>query len=239
MVEKLLYARLSSFSGSFKIPTIVSGSQLSLITPSYSTILGIISQACNRYVDPKETRIGFRYHYPFKELDLETVHRWGREKEDGDYKYSGTAPRNREIHYRPVLEIFLDNLNFENNFLKPENVLYLGRSQDIVTIEKVSVISVHKRQRGKLRGTLIPFKTNTDTLNYGILYNLPEFFENNNTGKIRQVKNIQTFIAFDWNLRIIENNQLYIPSDLENLRNNGITFEENEAIYLHKWSFNV
>lgn len=206
-LTELLYIRLIGYTASFRIPTLVSGTQLSLPVPTYTHILGIISYALDRKYSIHESKIGFRYNYFAENLDLETVHRWARDSKTGRYKYNETNPRQRQVHYKPCLEIFTNDFNLEDSFRKPKRILSLGRSQDIVHIDDIQKINVTEVSEGLLFGSLLPFN-NELYHQTGTIINLPIDFDYSEIGQIRKPIKISPFFALDQIPRPIKINNL-------------------------------
>ncbi|MCY3412077.1 MAG: CRISPR-associated protein Cas5 [Candidatus Heimdallarchaeota archaeon] len=190
---EMVYAKLVGISASFRVPSFVDGDQLSLPTPSYATILGILSAAADRLVSPKETGIGFSYHFKASGKDLEKFHRYKRSS-SGGYTYDATNIRRREFHIHPELELYLSNTSFFDILDYPAHALSLGRSQDIASIAEVKLIEVSKVDHGTLSGTLLPVELGKPIPCNGLFYNLPEYFDYKE-GLVRKPKKVKTFLA--------------------------------------------
>ncbi len=223
IILEVVYAKFSGPTASFRIPSIISGDQLSLAVPSYSNILGMLSYAANREIKPSETRIGFRYEFSGRALDLETFYRWKR-NENGTYSYhdKGSSIRRREFHYDVTLEIILTNLKLYDIIDRPYRQLSLGRSQDLLTVEKVEIIEIEPVNEGELFGTLLPLDNNDISIN-GYIYKLPEYFKYIK-GKVRRPQSFRTFIALDSYIQNISFPNLYNIKKLE-----------YPTFYLHQW----
>lgn len=224
MNREFVYARFSGPTASYRLPTAISGSQLALEVPPYSSLLGMLSYAADREISPNDGRIGCRYKYNGKNTDLETVHRWGRNK-SGSYSYNETNIRNREIHYSIEMEIILTNLEFKEHLDTPARQLTFGRSQDLVTIEEVQIVTGEQVQNGQIFGSLLPVLDNINIPGNGLFYNLPEYFEYFD-GKIRRPRNIRSFLAINQYPQNIEFPHLW-KVDLAEI--------EFPTFYLHQW----
>lgn len=205
MTEDFLYVRLRARTASFRIPTILSGTQLSLTMPAYSTIIGLISYAIDDKYVLGGDKIGFRYAQESVAMDLEKSHRWKRDNKSGKITYNETNPRNRQVHYYPTLELFLSNLGLREAFEEPKQILTLGRSQDIAKIELVKTVKAEAVAEGKLRSTLLPLYNDQEKerldpvlmhmLSQGIIYTLPYDFLTDKVGYTRVPVGMQPFLA--------------------------------------------
>ncbi len=206
--QELLYVRFIGRTASYRIPTTISGVQLTLEIPSYSTIIGMLSVILGRKYMPKNQAIGIRYTYETKNFDLETTHRWKRDSKNGKITYHGTNPRRRQVHYNPLLEIFLTDTALEEELHYPKRTPTLGRSQDIAKIDLIKRIKAVPVNKGKVNSTLIPVNF-TNTKNFteqnnmlpkqdvmqGVLYVLPTDFDVSELGKIRIPLNFNMFLG--------------------------------------------
>ncbi len=218
----VVYARLTGISASFRIAYTISGDQLSLTVPPYSTILGMLTFAKDQEVRPEHTRLGFRYTYQGTARDLEKFHRWER-KDNGQYGYNRTAVRKREMHLFPELELILTNVEFEDVIDRPRRTLYLGRSQDIAAVEELKILEAVPVEKGRLHGTLLPIELGKPLPANGMIYNLPECFDYQE-GRVRRPQNMRTFLALPQEEQEIEFPNLYCLPDLN-----------HRVFYVHEW----
>ncbi len=219
---KIVYARLTGISASFRIAYTVSGNQLSLTVPPYSTILGMLTFAKNEEITPNQTRIGMRYTYKGMARDLEKFHRWKR-KSSGRYGYNKTNIRKRDIHIFPELELVLTNVEFKDIVDLPRRPLFLGRSQDLVAVEDLRIIDAVPVKKGRLHGTLLPIELGQPLPANGMIYNLPEHFDYQE-GRVRRPQNIRTFLALPQEEQEIEFPDLFCLPDLD-----------HRVFYIHRW----
>ena len=225
MSREFIYIKLSGPTASYRLPTAISGTQLALEAPPYSSLLGMLSYASGREITPKDTRIGYRYTYTGQGMDLETNHRWKRNP-TGTYSYdSDTNIRKRQIHYNITLELLLDNLDLFNEIRHPSRQMTFGRSQDLATLEYVRRVNAEEVESGELWGTLLPLEQGKDIPSDGMFYNLPEYF-NYDDGKIRRARSIRLFLALDQYKSEVSCPNLWKISDEE---------EINPVFYLHSW----
>jgi CRISPR-associated protein Cas5, N-terminal domain len=112
---KALYVRMEGFSAFFRLPTIVSGTQLSSPLPPYSTLLGLIGCCAGRNIVPEETRIGYEYKKRGTTFELERTNRLELDVAKGYLKPNskGQGILLREIHIAPILELYVSNPQYE------------------------------------------------------------------------------------------------------------------------------
>lgn len=216
---KLLHVKIVGWTATFRLPLLYSGTGLTSPVPPYSTILGFIGNLAAREIKPTETRIGYIFRSSGLAIDMETTQRFKlvgknlRPQERGIVK--------RQFHVNPVLDLYLDNLDFRDYFENPRNTPSLGRSQDLVWIKEVSKIEAEKVESGKIGGTLLPFPQWEAS---GQILNLPVFFVNDERGFTRRIGKSSKFIAVKYeNASVVKRENLYKPEN----------FADTDAIYLH------
>ncbi len=100
----------------------------------------------------------------------------------------------REFHTSPRLTIWIDRTDWKQYFENPVGTPSLGRSQDILKIEKVSVVEVQRVEKGNLGGTLLPYKSGLQA--GGQLVQLAEsYYENDGIGAGRTPVRSKVFIS--------------------------------------------
>src|SRR5438045_1576092 len=154
---KLLHVRLEGWTATFRLPLMYSGTALSAPVPSYSTILGLIGNLAAREIPPDETRVGYLFRCFGASYDLETTRRLEMNKAGRLRAQPVPGIAKRQFLVRPVLDLYLDNLNLRRVFEVPANAPSLGRSQDLAWITKIDEIEVDPAPNGIVRGTLLPF----------------------------------------------------------------------------------
>lgn len=230
-MTKLVHATVCALTAKFTRPLNTSGPSLCLPVPPYSTLLGFTGNCIGRDVYPNEVRIGFDYSYgdgaDFTSLDMETTHRFAFKNNKLKPHSDGNTIRMHEFHTYPVLELYLNNLDFADYLDRPRGIPTLGRSQDIAWIKKVEIVDAHEVTSGVVGNTLIPLEKSEDQKNVsGRLIRLPEFFDNSNLGMTRVPMNSRLFVITR-PYTVVENPNLY---SIEST--NG----EKRVIYLHEWS---
>lgn len=214
---KLLHAKIVGWTATFRMPLLYSGTGLTAPVPPYSTLLGFIGNLAAREIKPHETRIGYIFKSSGLAIDMETTQR---------LKMSGSklAPQEkgivkRQFHLNPTLDIYLNNLDFRDFFENPRNTPSLGRSQDLVWIEKTEVVEAESIGTARVGGTLLPFPQSDVG---GQILNLPEYFFNDERGYTRRTGKTSKFVAVKYeNASNISRDSLYRIEDSET------------AIYLH------
>lgn len=193
-------------------------------TPSYSLVLGIIGCCLGRVVLPKEVRIGFKYSYDTVAQDLETRQRLEFNGRKIKQHSEGTDAYIREFHTSPRLLIWIDRIDWKEYFENPVGTPSLGRSQDILKIENVSIVEVEKVGKGNMGGSLLPFSAGLRA--GGQLVQLAEsFLENEEVGSGRRPQVSRVFISIPHdNDDVVELNNIYQKKS-----------EEPVSFYLHEF----
>lgn len=228
-MEKIeaLHIRLKGFTAFFKHPFTITGTQISLPTPSYSTLLGLIGACAGRQIPPDETRIGFEFTCESTGEEIERTMRLAMDNKGNLVSHrEGSGIIKRRIHFRPILDLYLTNLNLKHAFDNPVATPSLGRSQDIAWITFVKEITLNLKESGLLGPTTIP--TLQENIQ-GLLVRHPEWFDNSNMGRTRlagPVGKYQSMIPTNKDRLKVNMPNLYTPSDAIN---------ENDVIYLHQW----
>lgn len=215
---KAVYAKIEGITASFKIPYLVSGTQLCSPLPFYSTILGLIGCCAGREIKPEEINIGFIYKYSASHIDLvETTSRLM--VNNGKLSTNKEKGLNqREFHYKPNLELYLVGNNVYEWLSNPVGVPCLGRSQDIVWIKELKYTELEKQPNATIENTWIPF--NADI--HGRIMRFSEFYTNANKGFVRIPSKPHLFAAIE------------DPCKLNN-KNTYIEIGTNKNIYIHEW----
>ncbi|QEC40714.1 hypothetical protein [Pseudobacter ginsenosidimutans] len=206
-MDKLLEIQLSGWTATPRLPFILSGNAICMHTPSYSLVLGIIGCCLGRVVHAGEVKLGFKYKYDTAAQDMETRHRLEFDGKRIKKHSKGTDAYMREFHTSPKLTVWIDRLDWKAYFDNPIGTPSLGRSQDILKIDKVTIVRVSKIEKGNLGGSLLPFTTGVQA--GGQLVQLAEaYLENNEVGSGRTPLASKVFISIphDNGAEIIFNN---------------------------------
>lgn len=194
MTQKLLQIKLEGWTATPRLPFVLSGNALCLPVPTYSILLGMVGCCLGRLVESHEVKIGFRYEYDSTNQDMETRQRLEYDGKKVKNHAKGTDAHTREFHAIPKLTIWLDRLDWEDFFRNPVGTPSLGRSQDIMKIEEVSVIEAIQVSETTITGTMIPFDTSLKV--GGQLVRLAEAFEEQESvGQGRVATAVRMFLA--------------------------------------------
>lgn len=194
-------------------------------TPSYSLVLGLIGCCLGRIVQPNELKMGFKYAYESVAQDLETRQRLEFDGRKIKNHSKGSDAYTREFHTSPKLTVWTDRLDWADYFERPMGTPSLGRSQDILKIEKVSIIEVEKIEKGVLGGTMLPFTPGLQV--GGQLVQLAEsYLENEVIGSGRRPLASKVFISIphDNNMEVTFN-RIYKTKS-----------EKSVVFYLHEFT---
>ncbi|MFT3949935.1 MAG: hypothetical protein QM763_23420 [Agriterribacter sp.] len=193
-MDRLLEIQFSGWTATPRLPFVLSGNAVCMHTPSYSLVLGIIGCCLGRIVLSDEVKIGFKYFYDTVALDMETRQRLEFDGRRVKEHSKGTDAYTREFHTSPRLTIWIDRLDWKEYFESPVGTPSLGRSQDILKIDKVSIVEVEKADKGNLGGSLLPFSAGLQA--GGQLVQLAEsYIENEEVGSGRVPKDSKIFIS--------------------------------------------
>lgn len=143
---------IRGWTASFRYPNFVSGFQPTLAVPPLSTIYGLLSAAKGELVTPTDTTVGFIFKSSGKAVDLETIY----ELQDTALQAKSNVVR-REILFEPELFLYLSDLNFAEYFKRPRHPLLLGRSTELVMVEKIDSLALERKTNVRVGGTIFPF----------------------------------------------------------------------------------
>lgn len=216
---KLLHVNITGWTATFRLPLLYSGTGLTSPLPPYSTLLGLIGNVCGREVKPNETRLGYIFKGEGTAVDLETSHRL--EMKNRILKeQKQTAVAKRQFIIKPMLDLYLDNLELKHWFDYPQNPPCLGRSQDVAWINDVEIVDAEPVSEGFVNGTLLPFSESPVP---GLLLLLPDYFDNSLTGFTREIGKLRTYVAVKYSMPV--------KISRDNLYRIG---EENAVVYMNR-----
>jgi len=226
-VQEAIHVHLEGYTAFFKHPLTITGTQVTLPLPPYSTLLGLVGACAGREVTYEETRIGFEFRSAWIGPEIERTDRLVMEK-SGKLKphTGGQGILKRYVHFKTSLDLYLTNTALADAFENPVSTPYVGRSQDIHWITKTSKVKLEKRTSGNLGPTMLPaMKAKIPSM----IVRCPEWFHNNTLGRTRIVGPVGYYQAISPSIssRIqAQTEELYHPSDSEN---------SEDVIYIHKW----
>lgn len=208
-MDKLLEIQFSGWTATPRLPFILSGNAVCMHVPSYSLVLGIIGCCMGRIISANEVKIGFKYTYNTIAQDLETRQRLEFDGRKVKQHSKGTDAYNREFHTSPRLTIWIDRMDWKTYFENPVGTPSLGRSQDILKVDNVSIVDVERVDKGHMGGSLLPFTAGLQA--GGQLVQLAEsYLENEEVGSGRIPRASKVFIAIPHdNDAVVTFNNLY------------------------------
>jgi CRISPR-associated protein Cas5t len=224
-----LEIKFEGWTATPRMPFILSGNAICTPAPSYSLVLGIIGCCLGRIVEAQEVNVGYHYQYENPAYDIETRQRLESDGNTIKPHYKGSDAYEREFHTNPELTIWLNRTDWEEYFLSPKGTPSLGRSQDILKITSVKMITANPIQKATIAGCMLPFIPSIQT--NGQLVQLAEsFVENDIIGSGRKSTASKIFIAIPYdNQKEITYHNLYEYSIESNTEKKTIQF------YLHDW----
>ena len=136
---------------SFRYPHFTQGYQPTYDMPPPSTIYGHLCSAVGRFLTAEELS-GLRFGYIFKHSGKFVDYMEHLHFDDPIQPF----PFNRELLFRPRLTLYLTGLDLEAAFRKPNYMVVLGRSQDLMSYESIKPVTLQRVDRGYLEYTLMP-----------------------------------------------------------------------------------
>lgn len=223
-MKEFLEIKLKGWTATPRLPFILSGNAVCMVTPSYSLLLGMIGCCLGRIVTKEELGIGFHYEFDNVAKDLETRQRLVFDGKKIKNHGKGSDAYSREFHVQPRLKLWIDRLDWEEYFHYPIGTPSLGRSQDLLEIQKNSIrkVSAQIVEKTEVSGCMIPFEQELQL--GGQLVQLAEAYEENEEiGMGRKATASRIFMA--------------VPSDSkgEIKYRNLFQTENGESFYFHQW----
>jgi CRISPR-associated protein Cas5t len=225
--KEAVHVHLEGYTAFFKYPLTITGTQITLPLPPYSTLLGLAGACAGRVVTYKDTRIGFEFRSASVGPEIERTERLVVEK-------SGKLKRHREgqgilkryVHFKTSLDLYLTNVELADGFQNPASTPYLGRSQDIHWIIKTTKVILERRSLGNLGPTMLPaMKEKIPSM----IIRCPEWFQNDTLGRTRILGPVGYYQAISPSISTrvkVHMDDLYHPSDSE---------LPEDVVYIHKW----
>ena len=125
---KALHIYAEGLSAFFRHPLTISGTQISLPCPPYSTILGLIGACAGKIISHKETRIAYEFRCKSTNIELERTDRMKIDKKGNLMIHpDGKGILKRYVHFNITFDLYLTNLELEQYFKTPYSTPYLGR----------------------------------------------------------------------------------------------------------------
>ena len=150
---KVLRVKIKGIISSFRNPSLISGVQPTLDVPPPSTIIGLISSICGRILTTDDVKFGYVFFHSGKGADTELIYELSVKSR---LKAKSNVIR-REFLFKPELYLYIDRIDFEKYFRRPEFPVLLGRSQELAKIESVETIELLMKSPVRLGHTVLPF----------------------------------------------------------------------------------
>lgn len=131
----------------------------------------------------------------------------------------------RQVHFNPILDLYVTNLDLKHAFDSPASTPCLGRSQDVAWIEFVRNVDLVPVAEGDVGPTLLPRPFPPS----GLILRLPEWMENDRLGYVRKTGPFGFYmsgIPTETKRIHVKGPRLYHSSDSKSPK---------DAIYLHEW----
>ena len=224
---RFLYACITGWTATFKLPLFYSNTGVKSIMPTmsippYSTIIGMLGNITGRDLNPEDVqRIGFMFECDSRGVDLEKLESYTLDTtRDVIKRNMGTTnPTQREFLVRPKLHLYLENIDFFKPFiLCPVNVPSLGRSQDIAWFSTINsgkqfeIVEAEHISQGTVKSTLMPFPQEGAS---GYIIPLVEYYDNQQIGKPRNAVKMRQYQVVT-NSSVVKNANLFKVSNCEN-----------------------
>lgn len=214
-MHKFLEIQFSGWTATPRMPFILSGNSICLSVPSYSLLLGMLGCCLGRNIEAGEVKIGFEYSFDSVGVDLEKRQRLESDGKKIKPHSKGSDAYLREFHVLPFLTIWIDRIDWEHYFKSPIGTPSLGRSQDILKIEKVEQKKAKLVEEAELSGCMLPF--HSDLKVGGQLVQLAEAYkESDEVGGGRTPTKTSVFIAIASDRKYkVKVNHLYQTEEIE------------------------
>ncbi|MGI0091739.1 MAG: CRISPR-associated protein Cas5 [Nitrososphaerales archaeon] len=222
---KALHARFAGFSASFRHPLTLTGMQITTPVPPFSTLLGLMSACAGTVIVPQDTQIGFEFRAAGTDREVERTNRFQYKRGLLEPHKEGQSIMYRQVHFDPVLDLYVTNLNFKRVFEAPASTPCLGRSQDIAWIEFVREVELTPAEEGDIGPTLLPRPFPVS----GLILRLPEWMENSQLGYVRKSGPFGFYMSgvpTDQARMRVKGPRLFHPADARS---------SADVVYIHEW----
>ncbi|MDA8186708.1 MAG: CRISPR-associated protein Cas5 [Dehalococcoidales bacterium] len=182
---RVLKVEAEGLTTSFRYPHFMQGVHPTFEMPPPATIYGHICSALGEWVSPDG--VEFAYHFSYKSQfdDVEHVHilaaATGRMPGTSEPKVMEGAvnPFKRAVLFQPRLVLYINRPDWEDAFRSPHYPVVLGRSQDLFTYTKVSVIELQRSTAAYFEHTLAPYHMALQAVR-GYVVLMPRFLDYQN-----------------------------------------------------------
>ena len=169
---------------SFRYPFFVAGRQPTFEMPPPATIYGHICSALGDLVDPRGLRFGYCFTHEARATDLEHMHAISHGTGAPGWKKQNIAanldatvqPLRREFLFQPRLVLYLNRPDWLKAFIRPHYAVVLGRSQDLFTYTRITLVDLVEEPRAYVEHTLLPGALG-EQVQSGVAISLPRFLD--------------------------------------------------------------
>ncbi|MEW6447858.1 MAG: type I-B CRISPR-associated protein Cas5b [Bacillota bacterium] len=186
---RVLKVELEGLTTSFRYPHFMWGRQPTFPMPPPATIYGHICSAVGDWVDPRGVEFGYVFTHDGQATDLECCHTLSVASSRAAFEWKGERisanlqgvvnPLKRDFLFRPRLTLYLNRPDWLEYFHAPRYPVVLGRSQDLATYTRVTIIELKQCDDVYYEHTLLPFKWRTCT-GRGVTITMPRFVNYHN-----------------------------------------------------------
>ncbi len=178
---------------SFRHPHFMHGMQPTYTLPPPATLYGHVCSALGQRVAPDAFRVAFHFSYSTRWLDYEHTHLFvGKEAK--------LSPFERELLFQPRLTLYLDRPDWTEAFRSPRYVVTLGRSQDLMQVQTVDVVTLPRHEQAYITQTLLPLHEAAHLMQWTAI-TMPRYMTEDRTpqwGHYAQIGPPQRFNAPTW-----------------------------------------
>lgn len=170
---------------SFRYPHFMLQKHPTFEMPPPATIYGHIASALGHWFDP--AGVLFAYHFTFEAQVTDLEHIILLSPASGKLKGTNIDkvlegninPFERQLLYRPRLTLYINQPDWESAFRSPYFSVVLGRSQDLFSYTRISVIELQQSGSAYFEHTLLPYSANRYT-NRGYAILMPRYLDYEN-----------------------------------------------------------
>lgn len=186
---RVLKVEMEGITTSFRYPYFMWGRHPTYLMPPPATIYGHICSALGEWVDPHGLEFGYIFTHEGKSTDLEHCHALYAAKPHASFESNGKKahtnlegninPLKREFFFHPRLILYLNRPDWRDYFRTPRYPVVLGRSQDLATYTRISIINLENHKEAYYENTLLPWAWRIRTGD-GLTLNMPRCIDYNN-----------------------------------------------------------
>jgi len=197
---RVLKVELEGLTTSFRYPHFMMGRHPTFPMPPPATIYGHLCSALGEWVDPRGIEFGYVFtHESTRErtaTDLEHCHILEAAGARTAFECQGERvranlvgvvnPLKRDFLFRPRLTLYLNRPEWLEQFRVPRYPVVLGRSQDLATYTRVTIVALQEREEAYYENTLLPCDDVWRVrIGRGTVFTMPRFLDYNNNREPR------------------------------------------------------